>query len=273
MNKKIIFALGIVFVLLLSVVFRSKIGQLVFVGKPGEGQVSPSPTPSVSEMPIPSGSPMPSASDTPFPEPVKPEVYKGRPLDEVRPVSDEVKLFSESQKQDIYNSIGNLAKAIKENPEFFNGMIQLGTLKKTIGDFEGARDIWEYASLKRPQNSVSFANLGELYWRYLHQYNQAELNFKTSIKNDPANPGVYVSLSGVYFYSMKEKAELADDVILDGINANPKSTDLLRALASLYERRGEYVKAIESWQKILAQNPQDTAVAAAIDSLKKKLAN
>jgi len=269
MNKKIIFALGIAFVLLISVIFRSKIGQLVSVRNPGEA-VSPSPTPSVSETPAPSGS---MVSATPFPEPVKPVVYKGRPMDEVRPVPDEVKLFSDSQKQDIYNSIGNVAQGIKSNPEYFNGMIQLGTLKKTIGDYIGARDIWEYASVKRPLNSVSFANLGELYWRYLHQYNLAELNFKTSIKNDPANSGVYVSLSGVYFYSMKDKANLADDVLLEGIAANPKSMDLPRALASLYEKQGEYAKAIEFWQKVLAQNPGDADVMAAIDALKKKLAN
>jgi len=201
MNKKIVFALGIVFVLFISVVFRSKIGQLVSMRNSGE--VSPSPMPSSSDMPTPSVSPV--VSSTPFPEPLKPVVYTGRPMDEVRPVPDEVKLFSESQKKDIYNSIGNVAKGIKENPEYFNGMIQLGTLKKAIGDFEGARDIWEYASLKRPQNSVSFVNLGELYWRYLRQYDKAEMNFKTSIKNDPNNPGVYVCFREYIFTLLKKK--------------------------------------------------------------------
>lgn len=265
MNKKIILTLLGVFALVISVIFQSKIGQLISMNNSGEP-----PLPSVSFTPAPSGSPDPTVSTTPKQVSQIP-VYKGRPLDEVRPVPDEVKLFSESQRQDIYNSIGNLAKAIKENPQFFNGMIQLGLLKKTIGDFEGSRDIWEHASAMRPLNSISFGNLGELYWRYLHQYNQSELNFKTSIKNDPTNPGMYISLSGLYFYSIKEKANLADDILLDGINANPQSSDLMRALASLYEKQGEYAKAIEWWQKVLAQNPQDGSVAAAIESLKKKL--
>ena len=70
---------------------------------------------------------------------------------------------------------------------------------------------------------------------------------------------------------MKEKADLADDVLMQGIVANPKSVDLIKALAALYERKGEYAHAIEWWQKILIEDPQNQGAITSIDALKKKL--
>ena len=270
MDKKIIAIIASVLVIGFVVIFRSQIGRLVTFQQGGEQQnFSESPLPSLSTAP--SESEVPGISRTPSPVSSQMPIYSGRPQDELRPDPEEVKLYSESQKQDIYRALQNFGKTVKENPDLFNLWIQLGLLKKTIGDYEGARDAWEYASIIRPLNDISFANLGQLYWRYLHLYAQAETNFKTAIKNNPHDSGTYGSLSDLYFYSMKDKAALADDVLLQGLAANPESINLPKALARLYERRGEYASAIEWWQKVLAQDPKDTSVAAVIDALKKKL--
>lgn len=277
MDKKLTLIFIAVCIVLGIIVFGSKIGQLVSTnGLPGEQTFehlsSPTPLLSVSLMPTPSASPIPVMSSTPRPITPSPiPFYTGRPVEEVRPVPEEVKLFSESQKEDIYRSLQNFGKSVKENPNAFSAWLQLGILKKTIGDFEGARDAWEYAGIIRPLNDVSFANLGELYWRYLHLYPQSEANLKIAIKNNPHNPGTYTTLSDLYFYSLKEKADLADDVLLEGIAANPASIDIPKSLAYLYERQSDYAKALEWWQKVLIQDPQNANVAAAIEVLTKKL--
>lgn len=196
--------------------------------------------------------------------------YTGRNPAEIRPLDEEVKLFSEEQREKIYSDIRRLAASVKENPNFLFGWTQLGLLKKMIGDYEGARDAWEYASLIRPTNSLSFANLGELYWRYLHDYPAAEKNFRISIKNKPNDPSTYISLSDLYSYSYREKSNLADDILLEGITANPGDVNLYRALAYLYERQKEYDKSIEWWQKVLEKEPDNKEVAATIEALKKK---
>lgn len=196
--------------------------------------------------------------------------YTGRDPAEVRPLEEEVKLFSEDQREMLYNKIRELGAAVEKNLNFLNGWNELGLLKKMIGDYEGARDAWEYASLIRPANSLSFANLGELYWRYLPDYPRAEKNFRASIRNKSNDPDIYISLSDFYSYSYKEKAHLADDVLLEGITANPGDINLYRALAYLYERQKEYAKAIEWWQKVLEKEPGNSAVAATIEVLKKK---
>ena len=268
MNKHIFKALIIAIIAVLGIAFRNQITMFLFGGsqdKESEG----------SPVSSPSYSPLPSISETPFPSvtPVffEPSAYHGRPTEELRPAPDEVKLFSELQKQELYRSLQNFGKTVKENPDFFNGWIQLGLLKKVIGDFEGARDAWEYASLISPKNSLSFANLGELYWRYLHVYPKSEINFKTSIQNDPTSVGTYVSLSDMYFYSFKEKSDFADDILLQGIAVNPHSMDLTKALARLYENTKQYAKAIEWWQKVLTNDPKNSDLAATIEGLKKKL--
>lgn len=197
--------------------------------------------------------------------------YSGRDPEEVRPVPEEVKLFSEEQKAKLYEQIRTHGKAVKENPEYLFGWIQLGVLKKNIGDFEGARDAWEYAGLIRPENVVSFANLGELYWRYLSDFLKSEKNFRIAIKNKPDDPTVYVSLSELYSYSYKEKADLADDVLMEGIAANPDDINLLKSLASLYQRTGDYKKAVEWWKKVLAKEPDNKDIAAMIKALEEKL--
>lgn len=281
MNKNITItiAIAIAVFLILGIALRRHIETFVNPQDRGQESLAPSPvlsfspSPDMSVIPLPSTSGMPSLS--PHITPIfsgKPVIlYKGRPTEELRPVADEVKLFSEEQKQEIYRSLQNYGKTVKKNPDFFNGWIQLGLLKKIIGDFEGARDAWEYASLISPKNSISFANLGELYWRYLHIYPQSEINFKASIENNPKDPGTYVSLSDLYFYSLKEKLNLADDVLLQGLAANPKSMDLTKALARLYEKSGQYGNAIEWWQKVLDSDPKNTDIIATIEALKKKL--
>lgn len=216
-----------------------------------------------------------------LPTPVKPVIsaparpqYTGRDPTEVRPVPDEVRLFTAEQKEQLYATLQTHGRAVKADPEYFNGWIQVGILKKTIGDFEGAGDAWEYAGVIQPLNSLSFANLGELYWRYLHDYPKSEKNFRISIKNKPYDPATYISLAELYHYSMKEKYDLADDVLLEGIAANPQDNpyeSLARRLAYLYEQRKEDAKALDWWKKVLSVAPGDEEVKKDIAELEAKL--
>lgn len=197
--------------------------------------------------------------------------YQGRDPEEVRPVPEDVKVFSEEQKNQVFAALKTQGRAVKENPDYFFGWLQLGVLKKMIGDYEGAKDAWGYAGLIRPGNSVSFANLGELYWRYLPDFPKSEKNFRISIKNKPDDPSTYFSLSELYFYSYKEKAGLADDILLEGIKANPNDASLMKFLASLYERQGENAKSLEWWQKVLEKEPENKEVASVVEALKNKI--
>lgn len=197
--------------------------------------------------------------------------YVGRDPEEVRPVPEEVKLFSDSQRQELYATMQTHGRSVKKDPEYFSGWIQVGLLKKIIGDFEGARDAWEYAGIIQPLNSVSFSNLGELYWRYLHEYPKSEASFKTAIKNKSFDTQNYVSLAELYHYSYKEKYDLAPSALLDGLKTIPDDETLMRRLAYLYEQRGEPANALLWWEKVLTKSPGDAEVGSKVEKLREKL--
>ncbi len=197
--------------------------------------------------------------------------YTGRDPAEVRPVPDEVKVFTDSQKQKLYAGIASYGAAAKAHLSDYNVWMQLGILKKEIGDFEGARDAWEYAGMLAPQGSVAFANLGDLYWRYLHDFPKAEANLKIAIAHKSDDAASWAELSDLYYYSYKEHAALADQVLLDGLKSNPDNDTLMRHLAYLYEMQARYGDALTWWKKVLDFNPQDQEVANKINALKAKL--
>lgn len=266
-QKQILSLAGIVLILGASLFFRERISDFLNFGSSeqpsaetvenlNEEKQNPDTQESEEKKPGQSSSKIPA--------------YTGRDPAEYRPVPEEVKVFNEDQKTRLFASIQTHASVVKADPAYFNGWIQIGILKKIIGDFAGARDAWEYASVIEPGNSLSFANLGELYWRYLHDYPKSEQNLKTSIKHKPDDVQTYVTLAELYHYSYKEKADLADDVLLEGIRAMDHET-LLRRLAYLYEQRNELPKALEWWEKVLLRSPDDTELKAKIDSLKSKI--
>lgn len=199
-------------------------------------------------------------------------LYRGRDPSEVRAVPEEVKLFTEEQRKKLFASIINFGSIVKESPSTsYNEWMQVGILKKTIGDFEGARDAWEFVGVLWPDGAVSFANLGELYWRYLHDYPKAEKNFRISIKNKP-DPLTYISLADLYQYSYKEKYESADDVLLEGLKVEVRDLNLMKHLAYIYSLRGELAESVKWWKEVLAEIPEDQEVKDEIARLEKKLA-
>ncbi|MBI2121763.1 MAG: hypothetical protein HYT98_01440 [Candidatus Sungbacteria bacterium] len=263
--KKISIVIAAFFLIVAVFVFRDKISALFSFG-PDFSPVNPQ------EISLPPSRSAPSAEDQKS-KVVKNEApsYTGRDPQEVRSSPEEVKLFSAEQKEKIYGELRMHGSAVKEKPDYFFGWIQVGLLKKVIGDFEGARDAWEYAGVISPKNSVSFANLGELYWRYIPNFPKSEENFKISIKNKPNDPSTYMSLSDLYSYSYAEKKDLADDILFEGIAANPDSLDLTKYLARLYETEGKFSLALVWWQKVLEKDPQNSEVVTTIESLKKKV--
>lgn len=261
-----------------AVVFRGTVSALLTFGSsdappqpaPAEPFVVGSESKSLSEPAVnPIAPPAPKISKPPA---SRLAAYAGRDPGEIRPVPEEVKLFTDAQKEQLYAAVAMHARAVVADPGYFNGWIQIGILKKTIGDFEGARDAWEYAGVIEPANSLSFANLGELYWRYLHEYGKAEQNLKLSIAHKPNDLQTYATLAELYHYSMAEKKDQAPQVLLDGIAANPGGSEtLMRRLAYLYEQRHEYANALEWWEKTLVLHPEDQEIKIKIDLLRAKI--
>ena len=253
---KYIVSLGACVIIILLFVFREDISRfLVVKERPGESVIFPGGQGKSENMSSPDVIPP----------------YTGRDPAEFRPDPKETASFSKEDLDSISSQIQTNARGVREHSDFLEGWLQIGLLKKVIGDFEGARDAWEYAGVIRPLNSVSFANLGELYWRYLPDYRKAEKNFRVSVTNKPDDPAVYISFSDLYYYSYTEKKHLADNILIEGIQKNPGNVDLMKWLAALYERDKNYSLALEWWKKVLEKSPSDAAVRETIADLETKL--
>lgn len=204
----------------------------------------------------------------PLASPVARFSYQGRDLSEVRPDEKAVAIFGEEGRQKLYADIRAYGEELKKEPHELSSWLQLGLLKKNIGDYEGARDAWEYAAILNPIHHVAPRNLGELYWRYLLDFPKAEARFRAAIQIQPKEAPAYVSLAELYQFSYKEKQHLAEGVLLKGVKENPFDTTLFRALADLYERRGEYGKAVEWLEKMAEQMPGNVGLQERIQELK-----
>lgn len=194
--------------------------------------------------------------------------YTGHDPEEVRPDPDVVANMSEEEREQLYADIKTYGRGAKDAPETFINWLQVGILKKTIGDYEGARDAWEYALRVEPQKPVLLKNLGDLYWHYLKEYPLAEKRFKELIASNHDDFMVYRSLSDLYRYAYTEKKDQADDILLEGLEKFPDKTTLMAALADVYEAEGEIGKAIEWLKKILAIDPKNASVKDEIEELK-----
>lgn len=135
-------------------------------------------------------------------------------------------------------TISNLEKAIveiKKDPTSIDNWFDFGLQRKQLGDYEGARDVWEYTKALEPNNIVSWNNLGDLYHFYLKDYKKSEDNWKKTISLQPDYSQGYRGLYELYTYSMPEKVSQIPVILKLGIEKAPEATDLAVLLAE-YEK-------------------------------------
>lgn len=141
--------------------------------------------------------------------------------------------FPEDAKKIATEKIQKLSNELKANNDFFDGWLDLGIYRKMIGDYEGAKECWEYASAIRPLNSISFNNLGDLYGYYLKDYKKAEENFLKALENGPDQVYIYRNTYEFYRYVMKDDAQ-AKEILKKGIEINPDTSQDLKTLFDNY---------------------------------------
>ena len=151
--------------------------------------------------------------------------------------------FPFEAQQIVSDNIAKSVEILTKNPSSFEDWLNLAIHRKVINDYEGAAEIWEYLNEASPTNSISFTNLGNLYHLYLKDYPKSEENFKRAIKNNPSNILSYRGLYELYTFSYRQNTSAAENLLLQGIDNNPDSIDLIILLAFLYKETGEAERA------------------------------
>ena len=135
---------------------------------------------------------------------------------------------SEARKQ-ITDQSKEIVALLKQDKNLFNQWVDLGILRKSSGDIEGAKEAWEYGSYLRPHNSVTFGNLGILYGYYVHDSALAEKNFLKAIENDSKLSYLYSQLSDFYLDVLKDKTK-AQQILEKGLKEIPGDQNLKETL-------------------------------------------
>ncbi|MEY4747245.1 MAG: hypothetical protein RLZZ416_294 [Candidatus Parcubacteria bacterium] len=167
--------------------------------------------------------------------------------------------FPEAGKAILTSNIEKLRTAIAKNQDDTTSWLDLAIQYKTVGDFEGAIEIWKYLVSKNPKNSVAYYNLGTTYHLDLKDYSRAEQYLKKAVEVDPGSALPYLALGELYRYSYKQDSSLAADILKQGIAKMqlPQRIDLEVALGSYYSAKSDIANA-----RTYLTNARDDAKAA-----------
>lgn len=174
-----------------------------------------------------------------------------------------------AEVKEVYRErINTLVSWLKDGSDEFNNWLQLGIQYKTIGDYEGAEEVWQYVSAISPTNNISYLNLGDLYHYYLKDFPKAEESLRTAIKNDPTYIQGYVMLYDLYRYSYKTDTTSAVDILQEGLENHPDNIDLLATLALYYKVNEDISSSNDYYKKAsaAAKNQGDTARASLLEA-------
>ncbi len=160
--------------------------------------------------------------------------------------------FSPEAKEIMLKKIAGLVANLKVNPGALDKWLELGVWRKGTGDYEGAKEAWQYVVKISPDTSVAYANLGNLHQYYIKDYPLAEGYMKKVLSLASENINNYRALYDLYTQSYREKLDEVPALLNGGLRKNPDNYDLLIMLASHYKNTGDKVNAVLYYNKAIA---------------------
>jgi len=151
---------------------------------------------------------------------------------------------------------------LRDNEYIYLSWINVGILKKRLGDNPGAEKAWLNAADYNSDRSLAFGNLADLYLFGMGEYEKAEEYYLKVLEMNPRHQGYYVGLVSLYRYNITEKANLIESIMVGGAEANPAEAENYYMYLANYFNEGpdnkggnDREKAIYYTQETLKLNP------------------
>ncbi|MBU4348179.1 tetratricopeptide repeat protein [Patescibacteria group bacterium] len=175
---------------------------------------------------------------------------------------------TKENKEKNSKRIEEINNQIKEDYQHLDLLLEAGSLRQVVGDYEGAVRTWEFASAVFPKNYTSFQNTGFVYGFYLKDYDKSEENYLKSLENDPTNIQVYLDLVDIYTFSNQmEKIPVFLKTSLKNIG-HSNQLFLKASLAKYYVDIKDNTNAIKYYEEVLAGDPSNEDIKQEIERLK-----
>ncbi len=160
---------------------------------------------------------------------------------------------------------------LKEPLIAFQSLMKMSLIKQTAKDYRGTEEILLYTYSIEPNSYAVTGNLGNLYYHFLEDFDQAERFYLEALDAKVIGAGgnhytFFSELYQLYRYQLKDEQKTKD--ILDrGMETLPDNTGVFSLAADYYEDMGDIVKAKELYNKILEINPDHEAAQKALAEL------
>lgn len=179
---------------------------------------------------------------------------------------------SEDVRAVIRAKVGELQAKLKQVPHDGNVWMELALRYHSAGDYQGAKEVWEFLVASGPTNVTALGNLGRLHHFELKEFEKSEEYFRAAIEANPARPEAYYELFDLYRYSFKKDTSAAPDILKEAMPIFPDDYGLPAGLGIYYRDRGQSGLARTYFEQALtiarAQNNMN-----AVQSLGNELAN
>jgi len=109
---------------------------------------------------------------------------------------------------------------LRDGNYIYLSWINVGILKKRLGDNLGAEEAWLKAIDYNPDGYLTYGNLADLYLFNLQEYQKAEEYYQKVLDMTTSNYTYYHGLVSLYRYNMTEKVNLIEGIMLQGAEAN-----------------------------------------------------
>lgn len=172
------------------------------------------------------------------------------------------------QTQVFQERFDELKTNLEKNPDNFNSWLALGVVKKGVADYQGAADVWLYATRLSPKGSTPFFNLADVYAYFLNEPQKAEEAINQAIANDPKDINFYLAKADIYRYKFPDGENRYEQTILDALQKFPDDVNLVSALASFYFQTNQKEKAILMYEKLVKLAPDNQAAKQDLQELK-----
>ena len=137
--------------------------------------------------------------------------------------------------------------------------LDVASAQKIIGDYNNAANVWKWFNDAYPANSISPANLGDLYKSFVIDNEQAEYYYKMAIQRDTSDWYTYYSFYEFYRYNLND-SEKAIDILKDGAKNNPDHINYVNELTSYLISLDRKDEAREIIDEYVSRHPESSSL-------------